>query len=124
MKRAVLTLDEVKQKTKEVLGLSDDEDLSYIDEDYFADESDVQGELDALLIPSPCYGHRVSYGHREGVGPTYELSTAVGWATSEGAACGNARGWLAQSMWHHSNTGTYCGGSGQPAYRRVSRFTR
>lgn len=121
MKKTEMSIAEIKAKTREILGVSDDEDLAYIDEEYLS--QDFKPMPTDGVIPRIVYGSRVSYGHRDGVGPTYEImSGSTTWAERADQACGRFGYWLAQSHWNHDNTDTYCGGSGQPAYRRVSRF--
>lgn len=120
-----LSLEEIREKTREQLGFSPEDDLSYIDEEYITGPFVGMPE-DMTNMPTVVYGNRVSYGSNGG-GPTYLISSGNSddpndWDTSENA-CGQARKWMSQAYWHHDNTGTYCGGSEQPAYRRVSRFT-
>lgn len=117
-----LTIEDVRERTRDLFGFGPEDDLSYIDEAYL--NSDFVGMTDNKLdIPRVVYGHRVSYGSNS-TGPTYLLSSGNGdqWDTTPNA-CGGGGKWLSQASWHHENTDFYCGGSGQPAYRRVSKFT-
>jgi hypothetical protein len=118
-----LSIEEIREKTREAFGFGPDDDLSYIDEGYLKEDF-VGMQEDAIDIPRVVYGHRVSYGSNSS-GPTYLLRSGSGngnWDTNL-SGCGGARKWLSQTLWRHDNTSTYCGGSGQPAYRRVSKFT-
>ena len=125
MSKITLSIDEIKVKTREMLGLSEEDDLSYIDEDFLtAEVNGNEQNLSPDLIPSPNYGYQVAYGHRDGVGPTYEFNGgAPNWATNINDACAGGRWRLAQSLWRHSNTSSYCGGSAQPAFRQIAAFT-
>ena len=125
MAKITLTIIEMKLKTREMLGLSEDEDLSFIDDDFInADANTNEKSVAENLIPSPNYGTQLAYGHRDGVGPTYEFrGGSPSWATNVNDACKGGRWWLSQSLWNHDNESSYCGGSGQPAFRRISKFT-
>jgi len=120
-----MTIEEMKLKTREMLGLSEEDDLSFIDDDFInADANTNEKSLAENLIPSPNYGTKLAYGHRDGVGPTYEFSGGrPSWATNVNDACLGGRWWLSQRLWNHANTSSYCGGSGQPAFRRIAKFT-
>ena len=121
-----VSLDEIKTKTRELLGMGPDEDLPHVTEDFLGAEAQALPTADAAAdFPRRIYGAHVAYGHRDGVGPTYEFTAGVGgsnYPTSPGQACGSVRWWAAQSHWRHINENSYCGGSGQPAYRRIARF--
>lgn len=128
MEKITLSIDEMKSKTSEMLGLSEGEDLSFIDEDFLnADAIGISSMKELNLIPNPNYGYQLAYGHRQGVGPTYEFKCGRGgWAPNINSVwCyeGVTRGWLAQSVWDHRNLDSYCVGSGQPAHRQVAEFT-
>ena len=121
-----LSIEEIREKTRAMLGLTDDDDLSDITEDYINAQAEALPMDEALDFPRTMYGTRVSYGHRPGYGPTYEFSCAApgngNWPDRPNEACGSYRWWAAHSHWNHYNEDRYCGGSGQPAFRRVARF--
>lgn len=123
MAKITITIEEMRAKTREMLGLSEDEDLSFVNEDFINEEAKtIEESMAKNAIPRTVYGSYVAYGYRNGVGPTYEFRGGYpNWATNVDEACAGGRWWLSQSHWNHVFTNRNCGG--HPAFSRIAMFT-
>lgn len=125
MKQETLTIEEIKQKTMELLGTTNIEDVAYITESYL--EQDFK-ELDDSLAEKTVdengkavlvwYGQNMSYGHHSQHGPIYKF-TAGNPPTNINNACGNGNWWCTFALWNHYGTDKRCGSA---EYQRILKF--
>lgn len=117
-----LTLEVIKQKTMELLGTTNPEDVAYITEEYLAEDYKQLPESSTLTneekLNLTYYGHSMSYGYREGVGNVYNFRSGSD-PRNLNTVCGNGGYWAAFSHWDHFGTDRKCGSA---EYQRVLRF--
>jgi len=123
-----MNIEEIKTKTRELLGLSEDADLSYITEDELKSFKEISTEgVDKNDVPKTVFGRLHSFGYVGNVA-VYNIiggtGTANGWATRKEDACLDGRYWVTQHQWHFSPAGHTCSGGNYPAFQRVDKFTQ
>lgn len=118
---SILTLDEVKKKTMELLETEDPNDVSYITQEMIEEDSKVtdEDEIDFLmksnnLTKGPLYGHNMRYGSvtRNGRNYSVYLFNTGSDYTKLASACGNkyTTAWARQAGWNHQKIGSCSGG--------------
>lgn len=116
------SIDQIKQKTMELLGTTNPEDVSYITEEYLAEDfqqlSESSEKVSTERLNLTWYGHSMSYGYREGVGDVYNFKSGSD-PRNLNTVCGNGSYWAAFSHWDHYGTDRRCGSA---EYQRVLRF--
>ncbi|MFC0607431.1 hypothetical protein ACFFGQ_06815 [Rufibacter quisquiliarum] len=119
MNGETLTIEEIKQKTMELLGTNDPEMVSYIDEEYLSgDFQEIQTDEKGIDVVH-WYGHSMSYGHHSQHGSIYRFK-AGNPPTNINNACGNGGWWCSFALWNHYGTDRRCGSA---EYQRVLRFS-
>lgn len=103
-----MSLEEVKEKTMELLETSDPKDVEYITQEMIESDLKLEDEdeisKDEKDAETAYYGHRMRYSNRTINGRIYQVyvvDNGGNW-TSPSAGCGNSHvGWLRQDIFHH-----------------------
>lgn len=117
-----LTLEQIKQKTMQLLGTTNSEDVAYITEEYLSNdfqelpESIEKSTTDILNLT--WFGHSMSYGYKEGIGDVYLFKSGDD-PSNLATVCGNGNYWAAFSHWDHYSTDRNCGTA---EYQKVLKF--
>jgi hypothetical protein len=122
-----MTLQEVKEKTMEILGTSNPDDVAYITQELidsnFEDEDDFSEEVDESgLTRTVIYGHNMSYCWRDGqYHYCYQRGNNPGSSISN--ACGHNNKKVPWDSWDHESTGRNCGHGGTE-HKAIIKFIK
>jgi hypothetical protein len=129
-----ITVDEVKEKTMELLGITDPKDVDYITQDLLDSDATTEedsedaavdepvDEKEGALVKKTIWGHNMRYCRKNGK-QYYCYERGADPATS-GNACGHNSKKLPWSHWDHVSSSKKCSESGSTKHRLKTKFVK